>query len=55
MSRKDYVRSANVIANAQKEPSDLVTAREIADGLADVFAADNDKFDRKRFLRACGF
>lgn len=27
----------------------------VALGLADIFAADNPRFDRGRFLKACGF
>lgn len=63
-SRKDYVAVAACIQAAQvdvvnKEPKK--SHRDMLDGvslaaehIADYFAADNARFDRERFLAACG-
>lgn len=32
-----------------------IAAYRIAEGLADMFASDNPKFDRNKFMEACGF
>jgi hypothetical protein len=47
MTRKDYV----LIAKAIQESADKV---EIAHALAAILGADNPRFDRARFLAACG-
>lgn len=57
MSRKDYVAIADVFAKAadstvRRTKRDV--ARELAEEVANVFAADNPAFDRERFLKACG-
>lgn len=54
MSRKDYVAIADAIANANRGEH-TVTREEVACRIASVFAADNPRFDRGRFLTACGF
>jgi hypothetical protein len=48
MTKKDYVAIARCISQAQ-------TVRALADALCEVFAADNERFDRRRFMAACGF
>jgi len=61
MSKKDYQAIARVLYQARKtEPAAPVfkpTAEEmrwdIAGRLATIFAADNPRFDRGRFLEAC--
>lgn len=53
MSRKDYVRIAHVVATAACD-RDTATAVAIAHGVATVMAQDNPRFDRDRFLKACG-
>jgi hypothetical protein len=59
MSRKDYVAFAAELAAQRKHfltCSDKVSAyavESVADGIANVFAADNPRFDRVRFLAAC--
>ena len=61
MTRKDYVRFAAVI-NSLDCP---YTGKRIkygwngakfalAEKISDVFAADNPRFDRAKFLKACG-
>lgn len=68
MTRKDYEKIAAVIEgmsivgapeNTGKDaPMYLRGCREqiktLADGMADMLAQDNPRFDRERFLKACG-
>ena len=65
MSKKDYILIAETIS-AQLETSSLedghpdasynegLAIKRTAHALADAFAADNPRFDRDRFLIACG-
>lgn len=63
MTRKDYVAVARALATTKPEISVMLhgdsyekvkTARQdIIDRIADVFAADNPRFNRKRFYSAC--
>jgi hypothetical protein len=52
MTRKDYVMIAEVIATSWHASAD--SKRDIAVNLAEVFETDNPRFDRDRFLSACG-
>lgn len=64
MTRKDYVAIAEAVMSARreitlKEPHD--SREDLDDGvsyaaefIADVMARDNPRFDRARFLKACG-
>ena len=58
MSRKDYIALAAVFAWHQGSPSTTPeqwdTGRLLAHSFADVLQADNARFDRRRFLDACG-
>jgi hypothetical protein len=60
MTRKDYVRFAAMLKNAHIEAvhdnlsSNVSVIDNIASNLAFILAQDNDRFDRSRFLRACG-
>lgn len=57
MSKKDYVAVAAVFAPMAGEMGDScceAVVEDIANKLADVFAADNPRFDRAVFLKACG-
>lgn len=62
MSKKDYVAIAAILkckienASAADEPTKLYRNGVISTAfdLAGYFAASNDKFDRARFLKACG-
>lgn len=49
MSRKDYELIAAVIAAYPNREAKLVALR-----LADAFVLDNPRFDRVKFLKACG-
>lgn len=50
MSRKDYEAIARVI---RENEGDIPTLVSVAKGVADIFAADNARFDRQRFYAAC--
>jgi hypothetical protein len=53
MSKKDYVKVANIIHTAIQESDPSYDAWvEIGMRLADMFAADNPRFDRDRFYEA---
>lgn len=65
MSRKQYRDMAAVIQAERNISSDDfddpaiaigidLATRNIASGLATVFAIDNPRFDRQRFMDACG-
>lgn len=63
MTRKDYEAIAQAIAKVRadrKAPNGGLlplevrhTIEEIEDALAEVFAQDNYRFDRDKFLQAC--
>lgn len=62
MTRKDYITIAQAVCDGAfiecKTPAEVhantATRSKIAYQLANVFALDNPRFDRERFLRACG-
>ena len=55
MHRKDYVAIADVLATRKGIWSTAELARQdIAEMIADLMARDNPRFDRARFLAACG-
>jgi len=66
MTRKDYVALAAALARANPgtqysdgtpmPPTDAMRAswRYSVECIADTLVADNVRFDRERFLRACG-
>ena len=56
MTKKDYIAVAAVVRQEYGSASDEERGviEDIAGQLARVFAADNGRFDRGRFLRACG-
>lgn len=50
-TRRNYEQIAAVIA-----PHHAYSGmRDVATALAAIFAADNPRFDRARFMQACGF
>lgn len=61
MSRKDYEQIAGAIRReveawgTMTSEQERLMAKAIAVRLAGVFAFDNPRFDRARFMRACGF
>lgn len=52
MTKKDYVAIAAIIVEHKNDR--YRPAHTIALALAGYFATDNARFDRARFLRACG-
>jgi hypothetical protein len=55
MTRKDYQLIAEVFANFGKIIIlEETIGADIARNLADALQADNPRFDRARFLAACG-
>ena len=61
MTRKDYVAIAQAIsktslyvAGAEFQHAVSVHHKRVAEALADVMGAENKRFDRTRFLKACG-
>lgn len=61
MTRKDYVLIAKVIEGAIKYEQDFNKSEDKANALmavahtfSSVLGADNPRFDRERFLKACG-
>ena len=58
MTRKDYVLIADTLVNLMSDfnncGDDSVSLSLVAEELADTLAKDNPRFDRARFLTACG-
>lgn len=65
MTKKDYIEVARIINHGSHiaarlstdplvEQGALVMRRYMGDKLADLFARDNGRFDRERFMAACG-
>jgi hypothetical protein len=52
MTRKDYIKIAKVISEAWFHSHDYREA--IANNFADMLEEENPRFDRERFLVACG-
>lgn len=52
MTRKDYILIAQVIATSWHASAEF--KREIAQNMADALEAENPRFNRLRFLVACG-
>jgi hypothetical protein len=61
MTKKHYIRVAEAFASSVRQsgnhpdrPAQFYALREVADRLCAVFAMDNPRFSRERFLTACG-
>lgn len=56
MTRKDYVATADILDTLVSTVSEdsLPDVLDAVDAFADMFAKDNERFDRTRFLDACG-
>ena len=58
MTRKDYVLIADTLANLMSDfnngGEDSVSLSLVAEELATALETDNPRFDRARFLTACG-
>jgi len=58
-SRKDYVATAAIVKQALENtkchyPAAIPCVMDMAYRFADLYKADNSRFDRERFLSACG-
>jgi hypothetical protein len=61
MTKKDYIKFAELIQTTHKRITatearpynSRYAVNEITNGLADILAADNPRFDRGRFILAC--
>jgi hypothetical protein len=57
MTRKDYILLPNALARAKPLELTPIAIRQhsyCCEEVADALAADNARFDRARFLKACG-
>ena len=58
MTRKDYVRFAAMLKCVRFEggtnTKDIYTLNLVCNRITDIFASDNSRFDRAKFLKACG-
>lgn len=50
MTRKDYIAAADMLRNLKVGK---IPRQEITEFLCNMFAADNPRFDKVRFLDAC--
>lgn len=54
MTRKDYILIAAALKQAYDHMPDSCVHNMYVDYIADALAQDNPRFDRARFLAACG-
>lgn len=57
MTRKDYIATADILealVSSTDTHEELNLMIEAVENFADMFAEDNPRFDRNRFMRACG-
>jgi hypothetical protein len=54
MTRKDYVMISTILRLSRAPHNDTATLEELAYSFAENLAVDNPRFDRARFLVACG-
>ena len=58
MTRKHYIQAAEIIKyrlGRAQSPDEVSGIQGIAEDLAHMFAADNSRFDRQKFMAAAGF
>ena len=53
MTRKDYVRTAEILSSYKDLINDEFTFHDLVDDFGSMFEADNPKFDFERFREAC--
>ena len=54
MTRKDYVSTAEIL-KTYSESMDFIFFEDLVNDFADMFAEDNDRFNRVRFVEACNW
>jgi hypothetical protein len=59
MTRKDYVKIAAAINSAKQSTREILGSASViklvVDRIATEMEGDNERFDRERFVAACGF
>ncbi len=59
MSRKDYIAIAQALKGTKEIHASTLGAASVlhqaADLIADALASENPRFDRQKFISACGF
>lgn len=53
MTRKDYVKTSDILNEFKEYINDEVTFADLVDEFASMFEADNPGFDATRFCDAC--
>ena len=53
MTRKDYVKVANILNDIAKPNMDMVPFEDLVNKFADMFFADNPNFSPVKFELAC--
>ena len=55
LTRKDYIKIAEIVSSVPLtvRKAQYINREQMVDALADYMAADNPRFDRDRFIRAC--
>lgn len=54
MTKRHYIAVAQVLASELAGAACPVAVERVALALADLYKSENDRFDRARFLAACG-
>ena len=54
MTRKDYVATAEIL-KTYSEAMDADWFEDLVNDFADIFAEDNAKFNRVKFIEACNY
>ena len=49
MTRKDYIKFANLLIKLESNNEEQFTPNNLLNGLIDIFNNDNDKFDEYKF------
>ncbi len=52
MTRKDYVETANILSGYKNLIEDEIIFEDLVNDFADMFAKDNERFNRDRFESA---
>ena len=53
MTRKDYVSTAQLLSDFKSSISNDVVFEDLVEEFADLFSADNPRFDFEKFRIAC--
>lgn len=54
MTRKDYVKVADILSGYQRAMIDDFWFEDLVSDFADFFASDNPNFQMEKFTHACG-